>query len=232
MIENIGGAISKDGNVRLDFRAIASLIAKKNAKILDIGCGDGELLHFLKSTKKAKVRGLEINQARASAAISKGISVIQGDAEIDLTHYLDDSFDYAILSQTLQAMKNPKDIIEQMLRVAKYAIISLPNFAYLRNRFYLGVLGKMPMSKTIPFSWYDTPNIHFCSIKDFRKLCFDLDLAIKKEIFLTNNGQLISFSGKIMPNLLAEYGVFLVAQNDDEVALNTEIVGCSAMSPA
>lgn len=225
---SIGGVISKDGNVRLDFRAIADLIDKKNAKILDIGCGDGELLRFLKKEKMAKVRGLEINQEKASEAISKGVSVIQGDAQVDLEHYLDDSFDYAILSQTLQAMKNPRLIIEQMLRVAKYAIISLPNFAYLKNRLYLGVLGKMPMSKTIPYSWYDTPNIHFCSIKDFRKLCDDLDLEIQSEIFLTNNGQIISFTGNLMPNLFAEYGVFLIAKNDDEVALNSEIAGCVA----
>jgi len=156
--------------IRHDLEIIASLV-DYGKKILDIGCGDGELLEFLTKTKNVDARGLEISTNEIEKAISKGLSVIQADAENDLTFYPDQSFDYAILSQTIQATHNPKKILQEMLRIAKFAIVSLPNFAHIKNRLLLLLQGKMPVSKTIPFEWYETPNIHFCSIKDFENLC-------------------------------------------------------------
>jgi methionine biosynthesis protein MetW len=140
---------------------------------------------------------------------------MQGNAENDLEYYPDDSFDYAILSQTLQATNNPDEIMKQMLRIAKFAIISFPNFAHYKNRFYLGVIGKMPVSKTIPYQWYDTPNIHFCSIGDFEELCENMNFAVNDRIYLTNNRKLNNFLGnKLFANLFAEYGVFLITKNE------------------
>ena len=160
----VGSAINKKSDIRFDLEIIASLIAPKS-KVIDIGCGNGELLHYLKIHKQVEGRGLEILQSDVSKALAKGISVMQGDAQNDLSYYPDHSFDYAILSQTLQTTKNPDQIIAQMLRIAKFAVISFPNFAHYKNRFYLSWFGKMPVSKTIPHQWFNTPNIHFCSIK-------------------------------------------------------------------
>ena len=215
----IGSAIKRH-QIRYDLEIIANLIEAK-AKVLDIGCGNGELLKYLKEVKKIDGRGLEISPSDVSLAVKSGLSIIQGDAKDDLAYYPNNSFDYAILSQTLQAMKDPKEIMEQMLRIAEFAIISLPNFAYFKNRLYLLLKGQMPVSKTIPYQWFDTPNIHFCSIKDFEKLCKDMDFIIKKKIYLTNKGELAGLmEGKIFANFFAEYGIFLITKN--ELALNAE----------
>ena len=215
--QKIGSAIKKY-HIRFDLEIIASLV-KEKSKILDIGCGEGDLLKFLQKTKKINGKGLEISQTEASIAMSKGISVIQGDAENDLAYFPDNAFDYAILSQTLQATKEPDKLIAQMLRIAKYAIISFPNFAHFKNRLYLSVFGKMPVSKTIPYNWYDTPNIHFCSIQDFRNLCAKLGLSIRESIYLNNYKKLGKFtSNKILSNLFAEYGIFLITKNEINMA--------------
>jgi methionine biosynthesis protein MetW len=153
-------------NIRSDFKTIANFI-EPNSKVLDIGCGDGELLKYLKEEKNIDVRGLEIEQKLVSGAIFRGISVVQGDCEKDLTNYPDNHFDYAILSQTLQALNDPKTMIEEILRIAKFAIVSFPNFAHFQNRFQLFFGGKMPVRESIPHEWHNTPNIHFCTIKDF-----------------------------------------------------------------
>ncbi len=208
----IGESIVKH-KIRYDLEIIAQLI-KPNSKALDIGCGDGELLDFLKKTKNVDGRGLEISQAQVSQAVGRGISAIQGDAENDLTFYPNRNFDYAILSQTIQATHNPKEILEEMLRIAEYAVISLPNFAHIKNRLHLLFRGTMPVNKNIPFQWYDTPNIHFCSIEDFENLCKKLNFSIERKIFLTNKHRLISFFGhKIIANLFAQYGIFLIKKN-------------------
>lgn len=209
-------------HIRFDLEIIAGLI-KEQSKILDIGCGAGDLLQYLKEVKKIDGRGLEISASEVSKAVRSGLSVIQGDAEDDLAYYPDNNFDYAILSQTIQAMKNPKEVIRQMLRIANFAIISLPNFAYFQNRLYLLLKGQMPVRKTIPYQWFDTPNIHFCSIKDFEKLCFDMDLIVEKKIFLTAKGKILGqVTGHNFPNFFAEYGIFLITRNTP--ALNTETV--------
>ncbi|MFM7557999.1 MAG: methionine biosynthesis protein MetW, partial [Alphaproteobacteria bacterium] len=145
----------------------------------------------------------------------RGLSVIQGNAEQDLAIYSDNSFDYAVLSQTIQATHNPPKILLEMLRIANFAIVSLPNFAHLQNRMEILFRGRMPVNKSIPYQWYETPNIHFCSIIDFEKLCDDLDLIIVKKIFLTNNHRLIGFFGKeLLANLLARYGLFLITKKE------------------
>ena len=200
--------------IRYDFEIIASLI-KPQSKVLDIGCGNGDLLYFLKKNKKADCRGLEISQEMISNCLSKGLSVIHGDANFDLNLYPNDSFDYAILGQTIQAMNNPQKILQEMLRIAKYAIVSLPNFANYKNRFHLLFKGTMPVNKTIPFQWYETPNIHFCSIRDFENLCKNSNLIIKNKIFLTAKHQLISiFGNEIIANFFADYGIFLITKKE------------------
>lgn len=212
MNHEIGQTIVKH-KIRYDLEIISNLI-KPNSKVLDIGCGNGELLEYLKKTKNIDGRGLEISQAQVSHALSRGISVIQGDAENDLTFYPNRSFDYAILSQTIQATHRPKEILQEMLRIADYAIVSLPNFAHIKNRLHLLFKGTMPVNKNIPFQWYDTPNIHFCSVDDFEKLCFDLGFSVERKIFLTNKHRLISFFGhKFIGNLFAQYGIFLIKRH-------------------
>jgi len=218
---NIGDNIKKH-QIRYDLEIIAQLITP-NAKVLDIGCSDGELLNFLKKNKNADARGLEISQIQVSQALAKGLSVIQGDAESDLNFYPDRSFDFAILSQTIQATKKPKEILIEMLRIAEYAIISLPNFAHFKNRLHLLFKGTMPVNKTIPFSWYETPNIHFCSIKDFEELCYKLNFSIKKKIFLTSQHRLFSGNDTIA-NLFAEYGIFLITKNELSLTYQEEII--------
>jgi len=203
--------------IRFDLEVVASLI-KPKSRVLDIGCGDGELLHFLQQQKNIEGRGLEISHQQVSKALIKGLSVIQGNAENDLAFYPDKSFDYAVLSQTIQATHNPPKILLEMLRIAEFAIVSLPNFGYIQNRLDLMFKGKMPVNKTIPYQWYETPNIHFCTIIDFENLCHDLDIAILKKVFLTANHQLFSiFRKKYFANLFAKYGIFLISKN--EIAL-------------
>jgi methionine biosynthesis protein MetW len=218
--QQIGSAIKKT-NIRFDLEIVASLI-KEKSKVLDIGCGDGSLLQYLKANKQVEGRGLEIVQSDVSKALAKGISVMQGDAENDLVYYPDNSFDYAILSQTLQATKNPDEIMRQMLRIAKFAVISLPNFAHYKNRLYLGLFGKMPVSKTLPYQWYNTPNIHFCSIKDFEELCVKMNFTVQNRIYLTNKRKLDN--NKIFANFFAEYGVFLITKNEIKLATEEQLI--------
>lgn len=208
--------------IRFDLELIAKFIAP-NSKVLDIGCADGELLSFLKQTKNVDSRGLEISHLQVSKALGRGLSVIQGDAENDLEFYPSQSFDYAILSQTIQATHNPKKILQEMLRIAKFAVISLPNFAHFRNRFHLLLKGTMPVNEVIPFSWFDTPNIHFCSIKDFENLCRNLGFKIEKEIFLTSHKQLPALvSQRFVANFFAEYGIFLISKNEQSLTNQEE----------
>jgi len=213
MTKNVGSNIVRSHQIRYDFRIISQFI-KPNSKVLDIGCADGELLEFLKKEKNIDGRGLEISQFQVSKALAKGLSVIQADAENDLSFYPDRSFDYAILSQTIQATVNPKKIIQEMLRIAEFAVVSLPNFAHFKNRFHLLFKGSMPVNKTIPFEWYDTPNIHFCSIKDFENLCQALHFEIKERVFMTASHSLSGLASRgPFPNFFAEYGVFLITKN-------------------
>jgi methionine biosynthesis protein MetW len=216
--------VNKNLEKRLDLEIITNIV-NKESRVLDIGCGNGDLLKLLKDQKKVDGRGLEISQICVSKAVARGISVIHGDAAQDLPHYPDDSFDYAILAQTIQAMIDPKEIIKEMLRIANYAIISFPNFAYFKNRLYLLAKGKMPVRKTIPYQWYDTPNIHFCSIDDFKVLCQEMKFLIKDEFYLKSNGKEAGIlRGKIFPNLLAEFGLFVVSRDNKAMAAQSEFI--------
>jgi len=157
------------GGARVDLVVVAEMVAP-GAKVLDVGCGDGALLAHLVTLKRVDARGMELSQAGVNACVANGLAVIQGDADTDLGDYPDDAFDYVILSQTLQATREPREVLRQMLRVGKRAIVSFPNFAHWHVRLRLVFGGRMPETPSLPFKWYDTPNIHLCSIDDFRAL--------------------------------------------------------------
>lgn len=223
MSKEIGQNIAKH-LIRYDLEIIANLV-KENSSVLDIGCGGGELLNFLKNHKQANCRGLEISQEKVSKVLSLGISALQGDADEDLHYYPDQNFDYAILSQTLQATKKPKEVLQEMLRIAKYAIISLPNFAHYKNRLHLAIKGTMPVNKDIPYQWFETPNIHFCSIRDFEKLCNELNFEIKCEIFLNRENILPKpLHHLFFANFAAQYGIFLVTKKEFKPTKQEEFV--------
>ncbi|MGE3713175.1 MAG: methionine biosynthesis protein MetW [Alphaproteobacteria bacterium] len=198
--------------LRHDLRVIAELVQPRST-LLDIGCGEGDLMHWLSEHKEVKVRGMELGLAGVNAAISKGLSVIQGDANTDLKHYPAGVYDYVVLSQTLQALNNPRDVLEQMVRIGRHAIVSVPNFGHWKNRLYLACKGRMPVTKTLSYQWYDTPNIHFCTITDFVLLCRELGLTIEKRLYVTHQGEINHFrSSGLWANMFGEQGVFMVRQ--------------------
>lgn len=200
--------------LRPDLAVIASLI-KDGSRVLDIGCGDGELLHWLRDKKKVDGRGIEIDQEQTHKAIARGIPVIQGDVMSDLPHYPDQSYDYAVLSQTLQTMQRPHEVLEQLVRIGKQAIVSVPNFGYWKNRLQLAVTGKMPVNKTLSYDWYDTPNIHFCTITDFVILAERLGITIEDRVVVDGHGQKARFTGYgFKANLFGQQGVFLCRRSD------------------
>ncbi|MBV1706630.1 MAG: methionine biosynthesis protein MetW [Hyphomicrobiales bacterium] len=162
---------------RVDLLLIAGLVAEKS-RVLDVGCGDGSLLTLLRDQRGADARGIELSQAGVNSCVARGLSVIQGDADTDLAAYPDQAFDYAILSQTLQATRQPRKVLEDLLRIGKRVIISFPNFGHWRVRWQLGFSGHMPVTENMPHSWYDTPNIHFCTLRDFVNLTREIDARI------------------------------------------------------
>ncbi len=195
---------------RVDYRIIADLIPQ-GAKVLDIGCGDGSLLALLQDEKHVDGRGIEISQKGVSEAVSRGLSVVQGDADEDLTHYPDSSFDYVILSQTIQATRAPNLVLAEMLRIGHEAIVTFPNFGYWRMRANLTLKGTMPVTKELPYSWYDTPNIHFCTIRDFVSLCEEADANIVKFIALGGNRNLLADGMPLfLKNMLGEQAVLML----------------------
>lgn len=162
---------------RPDFELIVRMVPQ-GARVLDVGCGDGELLDLLMAMRGADARGIELSQSGVHACVAKGLAVIQGDADRDLVDYPDDAFDVVILSQTLQATHNPKEVLQNMLRVGRQVIVSLPNFAYWRLRFSFLLTGRMPRSGSLPYAWYDTPNIHLCSLSDFLALAQEVGARV------------------------------------------------------
>jgi len=196
--------------VRADLALLAQLITP-GAKVLDIGCGDGALLKHLETTKNVDARGIELSQKGVNECVARGLSVIQGDADRDLVHYPDDAFDFVILSQTLQATHRPREVVEQMMRIGARAIVSFPNFAHWRVRMALGFGGRMPVTRQLPYSWYDTPNIHFFTIRDFLDLCGELDIRIERSLALNRHGKKIPFLGPWwFWNLFGAQAVFLL----------------------
>ena len=199
-----------NGTSRVDLVAISELVAP-GSRVLDIGCGDGQLLKLLEATRGVDGRGIEISQKGVNECVARGLSVIQGDADTDLVDYPDDAFDYVILSQTLQATHRPRHVVEQMLRIGKKAIVSFPNFAHWRVRTLLGFTGRMPMTRNLPDHWYDTPNIHFCTIRDFVDLCHDIDAQVERSMVLNREGRRIAFRAPLwFWNLFGQVAVFLL----------------------
>ncbi len=197
-------------SIRVDLQLIADMI-EPHSRVLDIGCGDGILLEYLVQFRHVDGRGIELSAEGVNASISTGLSVIQGDADTDLKDYPDDVFDYVVLSQTLQAMVQPKVVLGHLLRISKRAIVSFPNFAHWRTRVSLGLLGRMPVSEMLPYEWYDTPNIHFCTIRDFVALCRDLDIEIEEQKILDTNGHIrLASTSLFSANLFGEQAVFLL----------------------
>ena len=196
--------------MKREFKIISNFLPD-NSRVLDVGCGDGTLIDFLFKEKNINVRGLEINKENVKTCISKGLSVIEGNAETDLDQYPNQSFDYVVLSQTLQAFYNPEKVLENLLRVGKNAIVSIPNFGYWKVRASLLIKGKMPMTKSLPNTWYNTPNIHMCTIKDFYGLCIKKEIKLKKIIGINNNKiSEINKNNLEFKNLYSEIGIFLI----------------------
>ncbi len=197
-------------SIRVDLRLIADMI-EPHSRVLDVGCGDGALLDYLVHFRHVDGRGIELSTEGVKDSISAGLSVIQGDADTDLKDYPDNAFDYVVLSQTLQAMVQPKVVLSQLLRISRRAIVSFPNFAHWRARLSLGFLGRMPVSTTLPHEWYETPNIHLCTIQDFVALCRELDIVIEARKILDTRSRVRNVSTTLFSaNLFGEQAVFLL----------------------
>jgi methionine biosynthesis protein MetW len=193
-----------------EFKVISELIDEKS-RVLDVGCGDGILMEYLLKNKVVDVRGLEISKEKVKKCLSNGLAVVEGDAENDLKQFPDLSFDYVILSQTLQAFMSPENVIKNLLRVGKKVIVTIPNFGYWKVRVDLLFKGEMPITKNLPYEWYNTPNLHMCTIQDFYNFCNNKGINIFKTISL--NGQKtskIKSSNLKFKNLISELGIFLL----------------------
>ena len=196
--------------MKKEFKVIADLLPN-NTRVLDVGCGDGALMDFLVKEKNIEVRGLELNQNNVQECIYKGLPVIQGNAETELYQFPKQSFDYVVLSQTLQAFYQPDKVLRELLRIGKSVIVSIPNFGYWKVRTSLLFFGKMPVTKTLPNTWFNTPNLHMCTIKDLFNYCEDQNIVIKKVIGVNENKiSLIKKNNLEMKNLFSKLGVFLI----------------------
>ena len=196
--------------MKREFKIIADLLPN-NSRVLDVGCGDGTLMKLLNSEKNIDVRGLELDEKNIEICISKGLSVIEGDAETELGQFPDKSFDYVILSQTLQAFYNPDKVLRELLRIGKSVIVSIPNFGYWKVRTSLLFFGKMPVTKTLPNKWYNTPNLHMCTIKDLFNYCDSQNIIIKKVIGLNEDKiSLINKNNLELKNFFSKVGIFLI----------------------
>jgi methionine biosynthesis protein MetW len=195
---------------RLDFEIIKNVV-KDNSRVLDVGCETGELLKFLNKGKKIDGRGLEISQKNVSICLKHGLSVVQGDADKDLVSYPSKSFDFVILSQTLQATHSPEKVLNELVRISKRAIVSFPNFGSWVIRLKLLINGIMPESDLLPYTWYTTPNIHLCTIKDFKKLCNKNSINIEQNFFLNKNRKKITNPiKKLFNNFFSISGLFVL----------------------
>jgi len=196
--------------MKQEFQIISDLI-EKNTRVLDVGCGDGTLMEYLKHNKEIDIRGIEISKDNVQKCLSKGLTVIEGDAEKDLLQFPDSSFDFVILSQTLQAFLNPEIVIKELLRVGKKAIVTIPNFGFWKVRLHLLFKGTMPVTKNLPNEWYNTPNLHMCTIKDFYNFCENREIKLDKSLALQNEriSSINEFNLNVK-NLSAELGIFLI----------------------
>ena len=196
--------------MKKEFKIIASLV-KKDTRVLDVGCGDGELMSFIFNNISQDVRGIEISKNNVQKCISKGLTVIEGDAESDLFQFPDSSFDFVVLSQTLQAFLNPEKVLDELLRVGKKAIVTIPNFGHWKVRIDLLFKGTMPVTKSLPHEWYNTPNLHMCTIKDFFNFCDNKKIKFIKSLALNQEKVLnISKSNLATRNFFSDLGIFLI----------------------
>jgi methionine biosynthesis protein MetW len=198
--------------IRADLQLIADMI-EPGARVLDIGCGDGALLEHLVYVKQVIGRGIELSQAGVNACVGRGLSVIQGDADTDLVDYPAAAFDYVILSQTLQATHEPHHVLEQLVRIGRRAIVSFPNFGHWRLRLSLLSRGRMPVTAVLPASWYETPNIHLCTIRDFRALCDELGVSVERALALDAEGRAAPRQSLRLANLLGQSALFLLRKD-------------------
>jgi len=197
---------------RRDLGIIAGMIAD-GSRALDIGCGDGALLDYLVHQKNVDGRGIELSQAGVNSCVAHGLSVIQGDADTDLAYYPDGAFDYVVLTRTLQATRNPKDVVSQLVRIGRYAIVSFTNFGHWRVRLQLLTGGRMPVVGDDGYAWHDTPNIHLCTIRDFSLMCEDLGLTVQRALSLSRSGvgRELNSTGAVA-NLRGEEAIFLLTR--------------------
>lgn len=196
-------------DLRYDLQLIADSIPDKSS-VLDIGCSDGKLLEHLTKTKQVDGRGIDLDRDSVSHCVKKGLFVIQADADKDLEHYPNGCFDFVVSSQVLQATHQPYEVFQEMMRISHKVIVSIPNFGNWKNRLYLSLHGKMPVTKELSYEWYETPNIHFCTVKDFKELCGKLGFAIESEHYLSGNAPLAWFKRCISANFFCDKAVFVL----------------------
>jgi methionine biosynthesis protein MetW len=194
----------KDKIIKPDYKIILDIV-NKGSKVLDLGCGDGELLHDLVMVKKVKAEGVELNEENIYSCVEKGLSVYHRDIENGLKDYPDNAFDYVILNQIIQEIKNMEFLLNETFRVGKKVIIGFPNFAYIKARFDLFFKGRAPVTPSLPYQWYNSPNVHFGSLKDFKTFCSDNNIKIIKAYYLGNNNIV-----RFLPNIFAVNGIFLI----------------------
>ncbi|CAN5165860.1 methionine biosynthesis protein MetW [soil metagenome] len=204
-----------ENGYRADHLLVAQMV-DPGSKVLDVGCGEGDLLRLLE-TRGVDGRGIELSREGVNRCVAKGLAVVQGDADTDLVNYPDDAFDYVILSQTLQATRQPRAVLENLLRIGQRAIVSFPNFGYWKMRLQLLVKGQMPRTDNLPATWYDTPNIHFCTIKDFVQLCDEINVKIERAVALNLYGRPLRLNAPWwFWNMFGEQAVFLLTRRDSD----------------
>jgi len=201
-------AFNPPSELRGDLRLVGSMI-EPSTRVLDIGCGDGELLYYLVHNKGVDGRGMELSQSGVNSCVRHGLSVIQGDADNDLEDYPSDAFDYVVLSQTLQATRKPREVLLNLVRIGRHAVVSFPNFGHWRIRLGLLIAGRLPSTALLPYPWYETPNIHLCTIRDFALLCRDEGIRVERSVSLDRFGRPYT---RALANLMAEQGLFLLSR--------------------